>query len=130
MRALLALAVLACGHPAPPPKSLQLDARDRMVDIETAVVAGYVTVVDFWSESCAPCHVAGAKLVAGVADQAQILIRKVDVGDGLSAVARAYEIGALPHYRIYDRHRRLRYFLVGDDCLAAAELARGLVAEP
>ena len=45
-------------------------------------------------------------------------------------VAHAYEIGALPHYRVYDKHERLRYDLVGNDCLQAPEIARQLVAEP
>jgi thiol-disulfide isomerase/thioredoxin len=128
VRALLALGVLGCGHAAPP-KTVQLNAPGAVVNIEAALVAGYVTVVDFWSETCEPCHVATAKLTAGVAADPEIRIVKVDVGDGVSPVAAAYEIGALPHYRIYDKHKRLRYFLVGKDCLDATAMARALVAE-
>ena len=57
------------------------------------------------------------------------MIRKVDVGDGFTPVAHAYEIGALPHYNVYDKQRRLRYVLVGNDCLQAPEIARDLAAE-
>ena len=133
MRYLLVLLV-ACGHPAAPAappaeKSVQVNKPGDPIELASVLPAGYVTVVDFWSETCEPCHVAGAKLTEGVAGEPRILIRKVDVGDGVSAVAAAYEIGALPHYRIYDKHKRMRYFLVGKDCLDATSLARTLVAE-
>ena len=48
----------------------------------------------------------------------------------VTPIAQAYKIGALPHFRIYDKHRRLRHILVGNDTLAAADLARQLLAEP
>ncbi|MGE5187374.1 MAG: hypothetical protein ACM31C_35250 [Acidobacteriota bacterium] len=58
-----------------------------------------------------------------------MIVREVDVGDGGSPVARAYEIGALPHDNVYDRLERLRYVLVGPDCLRAPELAKQLAEE-
>jgi hypothetical protein len=56
-------------------------------------------------------------------------VREVDVGDGTGGLAHAYDVGALPHYNVYDRTRRLRYVLVGSDCLRAPELARELARE-
>jgi thiol-disulfide isomerase/thioredoxin len=109
-------------------KSVQLNAPGARVDIEAALPTGYVTIVDFWSESCAACKVVGAKLEAGVASESRIVIRKVDVGDGLTDVAKDYDIGALPAYRIYDKRGRLRYLLVGNDCLEAPRIARALAA--
>ncbi len=139
LTALTALAAGACGHagsvaepapPTPPPaKSAQLNAPGANVDLEAALVPGYVTVVDFWGEHCGACVVVGGMLAVGVAQQDRVLIRKIDVGDGLSAVAKAYSIGALPHYRVYDKHKRLRYDLVGNDCLQAPALAAQLAAE-
>lgn len=114
----------------PPPKELQLNAPGVTVDIEAGLVVGYVTVVDFWSESCGACHVVGAKLVEGVAKEPKILIRKVDVGDALTPVAEFYDIGGLPHYRVYDKKKKMRYLLVGNDCLKAPDLAKALLAEP
>lgn len=126
-----AAAAAGCGaHAAPePPKSLQLNMTGSAVDVEAATVAGYVTVVDFWSESCGACVIVGGMLAAQVAREPRIVIRKVDVGDGDTPVGRAYKIGALPHYRIYDKRRRLRYDLIGNDCLKAPDYARLLVAE-
>ena len=136
IRAVVAAAVLAaCGHPAPAPrgpspaKSVQLNAPGEVIDLTPALVPGYVTVVDFWSASCGACTVVGGMLAVQTAHDDGVVIRKVDVGDGFTPVAKAYEIGALPHYNVYDKRRRLRYVLVGNDCLKAPELARQLVAE-
>ena len=51
-------------------------------------------------------------------------------GDGFTPVAQHYKIGALPHFRVYDKHKRMRYLLVGNDTLKAPELAKQLAAEP
>jgi thiol-disulfide isomerase/thioredoxin len=134
---LLAVMVTACAHaapavpapPAPPAKSVQLNAPGAPVDVVKALPAGYVTVVDFWGESCHACVTFGGLLAVGVAQEPRVVIRKVDVGDGFTPVAQAYKIDALPHYFIYDKQRRLRYDLVGPDCADAAKLAKQLAAE-
>jgi hypothetical protein len=136
MRAVALLVAAACGaHAAapsdpPPKKTIDLNRDGEPVDVEAALVPGYVTVVDFWSDSCGACIVVGGRLAIGIADQPRVLVRKVDVGDGFTPAAKTYQIGALPHFNVYDRQRRLRYVLVGNDCLKAPELARQLVAEP
>ena len=135
-RAVLLAAVVACGHPAAPgstrapaPKSVQLNRPGERVELEPALPAGYVTVVDFWSESCGACTIVGGMLAVQVAQAPDVVIRKVDVGDGFTPVAQQFQISALPHYNVYDRSRRLRYVLVGNDCLKAPQLAKQLAAE-
>ena len=132
----LALVVVAaCGAatpaPAPPPpeKELQLNQPGVLVKVEDATLAGYVTIVDFWSESCGACVEVHARVAAGIAGQDRTILRKVDVGDGLGELARAYDISALPHYNVYDTRKRLRFILVGNDCLRAPDLAKQLLAE-
>ncbi len=115
--------------PRPPDKIVQLNAPGAAVDVAAALPAGYVTVVDFWSQSCEACGPLGARLETGVADEPRVVIRKVDVGDGDTPVAAAYQIAALPHFFIYDKQKRLRYDLVGPDCLQAARYARQLADE-
>lgn len=119
----------AAPAPRPPDKIVQLNAPGAAVDVAAALPAGYVTVVDFWSQSCEACGPLGQRLETGVADEPRVVIRKVDVGDGDTPVAAAYQIAALPHFFIYDKQKRLRYDLVGPDCLAAARYARQLAAE-
>ncbi|MDX2090904.1 MAG: thioredoxin domain-containing protein [Kofleriaceae bacterium] len=132
----LALALAACGRstppaaPAPPPaKSLQVNEPGALVDVEATLAGDHVTVVDFWAESCGACSIVGGMLAVGVAKDVRVVIRKVDVGDGDTPVAHHYKVGALPHYRIYDRHKRLRYMLTGNDCTQASALARALADE-
>jgi thiol-disulfide isomerase/thioredoxin len=119
----------ATPAPRAPAKIVQLNAPGAAVDVAAALPAGYVTVVDFWSQSCEACGPLGQRLETGVADEPRVVIRKVDVGDGDTPVAEAYRIAALPHFFIYDKQKRLRYDLVGPDCLAAARYARELAAE-
>jgi thiol-disulfide isomerase/thioredoxin len=139
----VAVALAACGHsPAPvpgaperadrsdrPEKTVQLNAPGEPVDIAAALPAGYVIVVDFWSESCEACVSLGGMLAVGVAKDPRVVIRKIDVGDGFTPVARAYQIDALPHYLIYDKHKRLRFDLVGGDCAEASTIATKLAGE-
>ncbi len=132
---LLALVAQAACGAAPPPKpppphDLPLNHAGTMVDLAAVLDPGFVTIVDFWSESCGACVVVGDQVTAKIANEPQVLFRRIDVGDGFTQVAHTYDISALPHYNIYDRKKRLRYILVANDCLRAPELARALLAEP
>jgi thiol-disulfide isomerase/thioredoxin len=134
VKAVLAAALVACGAtqtPKPrPPKSIQVNAPGALVTVADHLEPGYVTVVDFWAESCGACHTVGAMLAEKVAQEPRVLIRKIDVGDGFTPVAEAYGVNALPHYRIYDKHGKERHVLVGNDCVKAPDLAKQLVVEP
>jgi Thioredoxin len=134
IRALAIALLVGCGHPATPTpvaaaKSVQLNQPGEPVELAPALPLGYVSVVDFWSESCGACTIVGGMLAVQVANADGVVIRKVDVGDGFTAVAKQFQIGALPHYNIYDKAKKLRYVLVGNDCLKAPELAIQLAAE-
>ena len=130
------LALAACSGVSSPPAGpapahdLPLNEHGGTVDLYAVLDAGYVTIVDFWSESCGACVVVGDKVTSQIANEPRVLFRRIDVGDGFTPVAHAYDINALPHYNIYDRKKRLRYILVANDCLRAPDLARGLLAEP
>jgi thiol-disulfide isomerase/thioredoxin len=113
----------------PPTKTVQLNAPGEPVDINAQLPAGYVTVVDFWSQSCEACIKFGQMLDTGVAEDPRVVIRKIDVGDGFTPVAQAYNIATLPHFFIYDKWKRLRYDLIGPDCGEASTYARQLAAE-
>jgi hypothetical protein len=128
--AFVGLAACATASAPPPQKTQQLNAHGAMVRVEDAVVPGYVTIVDFWSTSCQACTIVTGMIAVQIAKQPQVIVRKVDVGDGFTAVAKAYDIGTLPHVNVYDRKQRLRYRLIGPEALRAPELARELLREP
>lgn len=127
----LATVVAACAGTAPPPaRRVVLNAPGELVDIEASLVADHVTIVDFRADWCHGCAVMEERFTAVIGDDPRVVVRVVDVGEGATPVARRYEVGALPHLRLYDRHRRLRYVLAGNDALTAGDLALELAREP
>jgi hypothetical protein len=133
-RAAVALAVAAaaasCGGAPPVPLVLDLNrAPGELVDVEANAVPGMITIVDFHAAWCRACDKIEAMVLADLEHGEDIVLRRVDVGAGRTPVAEAYDVGILPHMKIYDRLRRLRYVLVGNDTLRAVEIARGLRAE-
>ena len=127
MKRLVLVALAACGAHAPPPPAKSADVAGPRV--EDATVAGYVTLVDFWGESCAACKVVEGKIGTEIAKNDRVIVRKVDVGDGFTPIAQAYTVSVLPHWHIYDTKRRLRFILIGPECLRAPTLAAELLAE-
>lgn len=122
-----ALVLAACGaaQPAPPPPpAVKYAAATKVEPVE-----GHVTLVDFWSESCEACVVVGGMIAVKIAKDDRVVVRKIDVGDGFTPIAKQYEITVLPHWDVYDKHQRLRYRLIGPECLRAPALAAELLAE-
>ncbi|MBZ0237158.1 MAG: hypothetical protein K8M05_32815 [Deltaproteobacteria bacterium] len=134
--AVLAAVLAACGpraapsSVAPPDKVVQVNVTGQPVDLAAVLVPGHVTVVDFWATWCAGCAVVDEQLMAAIAAEPAVVVRKIDIGDGDTPVARQHKVGALPHVRIYDRAGNLRYVLAGNDALTAGDVAKSLAAEP
>ncbi len=127
----LAVLVVGCGGAgvagsgAAGPARSDLEPVNRpgeLVELDQLLVPGQVTVVDFWASWCRPCHEVEARLVAALDGRSGVVIRKIDVRDRDSAVARRYDIGVLPHLRIYGRDGVLVYALIGDNAYRAGEL--------
>jgi hypothetical protein len=70
------------------------------------------------------------KVEVDIASERRIRVIKIDVGDGMTPIAKKYDVGSLPHWKVYDTRKRLRYVLLGDQVLRAPQLARELLAEP
>lgn len=107
----------------PGPKIQIINEPGQLVDISEHMPAGYVTIIDFYADWCGACKIAEDKLVTGIEDQDRIVVRKVNIDDDTSAVAKHYDVGALPHLRVYDGNGELAYVLVGNDAMTAAEKA-------
>ncbi len=126
--ALLALAACA-SNAAAPPRGLAPKYEDVSGPLANYLEDEHVTLVDFWADWCAACDEVAAQIGSAIKDDARIVVRKVDIGDGTSAIAREHRVSTLPHWQVYDRFKRLRYVLIGNDVLRAPTLAAELLRE-
>ena len=121
---------IKAGTGSPPPANVTADKDVKIVNqpgvlvaLEKVLVPGKVTVVDFFADWCGACKIIEKKLITRVKGEKGIAIRKIDIKDDESPVAKHYDVGALPHVRIYDKSGKMLYALTGNQALRAGELA-------
>ena len=122
-------AAASTGDAGPPEKVVQINEPGAMVNVEASFVPGYVVIVDFWAEWCGACEKVDEAIMAAVADEPNILVRKVHVGDGDTQVADHYDAAGLPYVRVYGADGQLRYALRYNDAFTAGAKAIEVAAE-
>jgi thiol-disulfide isomerase/thioredoxin len=124
----LVLVLLAACSSAPPPAPVP--PTPMVGEVESQLVEGGVTLVDFWADYCGACITVAGHVAVAIATKENIHVIKFDVGDGDTPIAIKYGVTELPHWKVYDKHRRLRYVLLGSEVLRAPKLADELLREP
>ncbi len=83
-------------------------------NLEKYLVAGKVTLVDFYADWCGPCRYIGPILENMARSDAAVVLRKVNV-DRNQALAQKYGVRAIPRILIFDKHGKLAGTVVGAD---------------
>jgi thiol-disulfide isomerase/thioredoxin len=77
------------------------------LDLKSYLVAGKVTVVDFYADWCGPCRQVAPHLERLAREDGEVNVVKVDIVKWNTPVARQYGITSIPHLRVYDRLGRV-----------------------
>lgn len=83
-------------------------------DLAPHLVAGQITLVDFYSEFCPPCVRIAPALEKLAAARPDLVVRKLDINrpgvqgiDWGSPLAQQYGLNSIPHFKIYDAQGKL-----------------------
>jgi LPXTG-motif cell wall-anchored protein len=97
----LALLILATA-PTAAASDVETITHGRAVDLEAHLVAGKFVLFDFYADWCGPCRVLEPRLLDLAARHAdRLALRKVDVINWDSEVARQYRLSSIPYLVLY-----------------------------
>jgi thioredoxin 1 len=86
---------------------IEVITHGAQVDITQHLALGNVTIVDFYADWCGPCRRVSPSLEQMAQTDGEIALRKVDIVDWSSAVARQYHITSIPRVEVYGRNGQL-----------------------
>ena len=105
--------------PAPAPvvigrgQQAEVIAHGAQVDIAKHLALGNVTVVDFYADWCGPCKQLSPSLEQMARTDPEIALRKIDIVNWNTAVAKQHNIHSIPQVNVYNRGGRLVGTVVG-----------------
>lgn len=88
-------------------QQIELIGRGAQVDITRHLALGNVTIVDFYADWCGPCKQISPTLEQWAKTDPEIALRKIDIVDWTSPVAKQHNITSIPHINIYNRAGKL-----------------------
>jgi thiol-disulfide isomerase/thioredoxin len=86
------------------------------IELESVIVKGKTTIVDFFSEFCGPCKELAPMLGFLAKSKEDVIVRKLDLNrkdmqsgiDFESPLAIKYSIKSIPHLKIFDKDGKLK----------------------
>src|SRR6266403_1911171 len=104
-----AVAVAGRGQP------VEVISHGAQVDINQHLALGNVTVVDFYADWCGPCRQLSPNLEQMARSDPEIALRKVDIVNWRTPLARQFDIHSIPQVNVYNRGGRLTGTVNGAD---------------
>jgi thiol-disulfide isomerase/thioredoxin len=96
-------------------QSIQVISHGQQTDISKHLALGNVTIVDFYADWCGPCRVVEPTIKQLAQSDSDIAVRKIDIVDWGSAVAKQYNVHTLPRVEVYGRKGQLVGTVSGAD---------------
>jgi thiol-disulfide isomerase/thioredoxin len=94
-------------------QSVEVISHGASVDISKHLASGSVTVVDFYADWCGPCRQLSPSLEQMANADPQVALRKIDIVNWNTAVAKQYHINSIPQVNVYNRSGDLVGTVVG-----------------
>ncbi len=110
------------GGSAEPVKTI---TKGSAVDISKHIVKGQITIVDYYADWCGPCKAIGPHLEKMAKEDPDVVLRKVDIVNWGSPVAKQYKINSIPYIEVYGRDGSLLGKVPG----ASLQLVQDFVAK-
>ncbi|MCM8813131.1 MAG: thioredoxin family protein [Candidatus Omnitrophica bacterium] len=79
----------------------------KTIELDTVLVSGKITVVDFYADWCGPCRSLGPYLEKLAADNPDVYLRKIDIVNWHSPVVKQFNISSVPNVRVFNRSGKL-----------------------
>jgi len=96
-------------------QQVKVISHGAQVDIAQHLALGNVTVVDFYADWCGPCKQLSPSLEQMAQTDPEIALRKIDIVNWNTAVAKQYNIRSVPQVNVYNRGGLLVGTVVGAD---------------
>lgn len=77
-------------------------AHGQHINVKQHLVHGKVTILDFYADWCGPCRKIAPWLEQLPKNDSQIVLRKVDIVNWQSPVAKQFNLDGIPHVQVYN----------------------------
>ena len=88
-------------------QSVEVITHGQQVDLKKHLALGNVTIVDYYADWCGPCKQISPALEQMARTDSEIALRKVDIVNWTSPVAKQYKVTSIPQVEIYGRQGQL-----------------------
>lgn len=86
------------------PKNIKTIAGGGKVDLKKHLVKGYVVVFDFYADWCGPCKAVAPELKKLAKDNANVILRKIDIINWNTVVVKQHNIRSIPNIWVFDKN--------------------------